>query len=118
MFPEAFSQPPSPDTSRTNSKYRGWDVEEHRLFFATGNQDPWKYATMSTGTRRLVGTPDQPIEMSNGFHCSDFRMDERIDPSVAAVQDKAFASFRTWLADWPEYKQKLKGGVAYRACSH
>jgi len=73
---------------------------------------------MSTTTRNLVGTPQQPIEISNGFHCSDLRMADGIDPTVAAVQDKAFASFKTWLAAWPEYKRKLKDGVAYQARSH
>jgi len=109
-FPEAFPQPSSPDTDLINSKYRGWDINEPRLFFATGRQDMYREATMSTTIRHLVGTPKQPIEMSNAFFCSDFFMSERIDPSVAAVQDKAFTAIKTWLDGWPEYIRKLKSG--------
>jgi len=112
MFREAFSQPPVPDTVRTNAKYHGWSVNETRLFFANGHQDPWREATMSAETQGLVGTPDQPIEISNGFHTSDMSIYSRIDPTIAAVQDKALASFKVWLSDWPEYKRELKVDVA------
>lgn len=115
MFREAFAQPPTPDTLRTNLKYHGWDVKEERLFFANGHQDPWREATISAETQHFVGTPQQPIEISNGFHCSDLRTAGRIDPTVAAVQDKALASFKTWLAAWPKHKRELKVGVAPQA---
>jgi len=112
MFKEAFAQPPVPNTDRTNSKYQGWKVKADRLFFANGHQDPWREATISAKSQHFVGTPLQPIEVSNGFHCTDMVTRERIDPTVAAVQDKALASFKTWLAAWPKYKRELKVGVA------
>jgi len=108
MFPGISSS--LPDTDHINTKYGGWDIKAHRLFFATGSNDPWRDATMSTELRNIVGTPEQPIEMSNGFHASDFFMAERVDPTVAAVQDKAFTAIKTWLADWPEYNRKMKSG--------
>jgi len=74
--------------------------------------------TLSAETRHFVRTPQQPIEISNGFHCSDLRTAKRIDPTVAAVQDKALASFRIWLSAWPEYKRELRVGVAPQARSH
>ena len=110
MFEEAFPQPPIPDTNATNSKYHGWNVTEPRLFFANGHQDPWREATISAESQGFVGTPQQPIEVSNGFHCTDMTMDQSIDPTVAAVQDKALASMKVWLAAWPDYKQELEVG--------
>lgn len=112
MFRGAFSRPPVPDTLRTNLKYHGWYVNEDRLFFANGHQDPWREATVSAETQHFFGTPRQPIEISNGFHCSDLSTAARIDPTVAAVQDESLASFKTWLAAWPKYKRELKVGVA------
>ncbi len=35
-FPEAFPDPPFPDTSDINTLYEGWDVSLDRIFFATG----------------------------------------------------------------------------------
>jgi len=70
----------------------------------------FREATMSTTIRHLAGTARQPIEMSNGFYASDFFMAERVDPTVAAVQDKAFTAIKTWLDGWPEYIRKLKSG--------
>ena len=113
MFKDAFAQPPVPDTNRTNSKYHGWNVKADRLFFANGHQDPWREATISAESQNFVGTLLQPIEVSNGFHCSDLLVAERVDPTVAAVQDKALASFKVWLAGWPKYKRReLEVGVA------
>lgn len=100
MFKEAFAQPPVPETNRTNSKYGGWDIKAGRIFFANGHQDPWREATVSAESQHFVGTPDQPIEVSNGFHCSDLRMDSAIDPTVAAVQEKGLAAIKGWLAAW------------------
>src|ERR1700760_4353083 len=31
MFKDAFTQPPVPNTDRTNSKYQGWNVKADRL---------------------------------------------------------------------------------------
>ena len=75
---------------------------------------------MSAETQHFVGTPQQPIEISNGFHCSDMVTSERIDPTIAAVQDKALASFETWLSAWPEYRRKreLKADAAPQARGH
>lgn len=111
MFPEAFPQPPIPNTNRTNTKYGGWDIEGDRIIFTTGDKDPFREATVSAKIRNPVGTQKQRIETSeNGFFASDFNMAGRIDPGIAAVQDKVFSSIRTWLAAWPEYQRKLKNG--------
>lgn len=106
MFSEEFSEPPVPDTVRTNTVYHGWYVNETYLFFANGYQDPWREGTISAETQDFVGTSEQPIEISNGFHTSDMSNRSRIDPTVAAVQDEALASFKVWLAAWPEYKRE------------
>lgn len=39
MFPEAFSAPPTPHTSETNMKYRGWDVNVERMIFVNGESE-------------------------------------------------------------------------------
>jgi len=108
MFKEAFAQPPVPNADGLNSKYHGWNVNADRLFFANAHQDPWREATISAESQNFVGTELQPIEVSNGFHCSDLSWSERVDPTVAAVQDKALASFKTWLATWPKHKRELE----------
>lgn len=36
MFPEAFSEPPTPRVNETNRAYDGWFVQADRLFFANG----------------------------------------------------------------------------------
>ena len=100
MFKGAFSGPPVPNALGTNQKYNGWNVKGDRLFFANGRQDPWREVTTSAETQDFVGTALQPIELSNGFHSSDLRVAARIDPTIAAVQDKALASFKAWLAVW------------------
>lgn len=117
MFKEAFSQPPVPDALRTNTKYHGWNVKADRLFFANGHQDPWREATVSAETQDFVGTSQQPIEVSNGFHCSDLRATD-VDPSVVAVQNKALASFKAWLGARSKSKRDLKVGVAPQVHGH
>lgn len=58
-----------------------------------------------------MGTPQQPIEVSNGSCCSDLTAGTRIDPTIAVVQDKALTSFKGLLNAWPEHKRELKGGI-------
>ena len=118
MFSEAWSKPPTPNTIGVNRVYHGWSVKENRLFFANGYQDPWRDATISAETQHFVGTPQEPIKISNGFHCSDLLTSGRIDPTIAAVQDAALASFQTWLSAWPGHKRELNVDAAPQARGH
>ena len=47
----------------------------------------------------------QPVALSDGFHCSDLGTSAgKIDPTTAAVQAKALASMKSWLATWKPSK--------------
>ncbi|KAF8914245.1 serine carboxypeptidase S28-domain-containing protein [Gymnopilus junonius] len=108
MFSAAFPVPPVPNTARTNAVYRGWDVRIDNLFFANGQSDPWRYATVSSNDVKVPSTAEQPIHVGDGFHCSDLSAASgAIDPTIAAVQQAALASMKTWLKAW---KPKSTGG--------
>lgn len=48
-----------------------------------------------------MSTPEQPIGVGDGFHCSDLSTASGVaDPTILAVQQAALASMKTWLADW------------------
>lgn len=38
MFPKAFPTPPTPKARATNAKFKGWNVNLDRLFFANGKR--------------------------------------------------------------------------------
>ncbi|KAG6819488.1 hypothetical protein H0H93_011345 [Arthromyces matolae] len=99
MFPGAFSAGNNPQVNRTNELYHGWNVQQNRVFFANGQRDPWREASMSSDFANVTSTDSQPIAVSDGFHCSDliaFAGD--VDPTVRAVQDKALQYMAIWLA--------------------
>lgn len=101
MFSDVFAEPPTPNINHTNSAYAGWDVREERLFFANGQKDPWREATMSASGLNVASTPEQPIMIGDGIHCSDLGTSSgTADPTVRAVQQGALQSMATWLADW------------------
>ncbi|KAJ7688669.1 hypothetical protein B0H17DRAFT_938032, partial [Mycena rosella] len=77
MFPAAFPSPPTVQTPRTNSLYRGWNVTISNLFFATGQRDPWRYSTLSAPSVTTQSTAVQPIAESEGCHCADLRAHSR-----------------------------------------
>lgn len=101
MFPEAFSEPPTPNATTTNSIYHGWNVQVDRLFFATGQRDPWRDATVSAQNRTVDSTSTQPVAMGDGFHCSDLATASgAADPTILAVQQAGLSNMKTWLATW------------------
>jgi len=119
MFPSAFPLSLLPRTFLNYLQYKGWRIKTNNLFFANGirkqpymmeigwqilisrkSGDPWKDATVSAKGLNIPSTPQQTIGLSDGFHCSDLGVSSSIDPTVAAVQQKALASMRTWLATW------------------
>ncbi|KAL0576862.1 hypothetical protein V5O48_005127 [Marasmius crinis-equi] len=110
MFPDVFGSAP-PDTAggvdRTNEKYHGWDLQVDRLFFANGQRDPWREATVAAEGLNKQSTDRQVLTMSDGFHCSDLSTATgAIDSTVAAVQKKALETFKGWLAEWPGNEAK------------
>jgi hypothetical protein len=67
--------------------------------------DPWKDATVSAEGINVQSTPQQPIALGDGFHCSDLgAASGAIDPTIKAVQTKALASMKAWLATWKPAK--------------
>ncbi|KAG5729327.1 putative serine protease K12H4.7 [Termitomyces sp. T112] len=120
MFPEAFPEPPKTAINKTNEVYKGWDVKLDRLFFANGRRDPWKDATISAARLQHIvqTTPNQPIYLSDGFHCSDLKtLDGQANSTIYDVQVAALKYFKTWLAQWkpsntPHTPSNVKVGPA------
>lgn len=100
-FPEAFPSPRAPEVNVINAAYDGWFVNHNQLFFANGQRDPWREATVSADGLNRVSTPWQPIEEGNAFHTSDLLTENGVvDATVAAVQAKGLAYMKEWLAGW------------------
>ncbi|KAJ7852314.1 serine carboxypeptidase S28-domain-containing protein [Mycena leptocephala] len=108
MFPAAFPKQPNAQTVqtvRTNQLYAGWNVSISNLFFANGQRDPWRYATVSAPGVTVQSTPKQPIAVGEGYHCADLLTREgAANPTVAAVQAHGLASIQTWIAAWKPAK--------------
>ncbi|KAF9535134.1 serine carboxypeptidase S28-domain-containing protein [Crepidotus variabilis] len=105
MFPDAFPKPPNLDRGiqQTNSKYKGWNVNIKNIFFANGERDPWRDATVSAETlsRADVNIPQTAIGLSDGFHCTDLSTKSGTASAlVKAVQDKGLAQLGQWLKTW------------------
>jgi len=101
FFPEAFSSPPVPQVNVTNKDYDGWFVKSDRLFFANGQRDPWRDATISADNTSFPSTFQQPIAVGDGFHCSDlYTENAQVDATIAAVQTQGLAAMKIWLEGW------------------
>jgi len=112
MFPEAFpsgSAPMEAGVAKTNAKFHGWNLNVDKVFFANGHLDPWREATVSAETINRQSTARMPIAISNGFHCSDLRIKNNVDPTVAAVQTQGVAQLAAWV------KEFKPTGVHHRA---
>ncbi|KAI6044408.1 hypothetical protein EDC04DRAFT_2642407 [Pisolithus marmoratus] len=100
-FPQKFNSPPQPAVAQVNEEYQGWGVEVDRLFFANGQRDPWREATVSSDFIYKASTDTQPIYVGDGFHCSDMITESGVvDASIAKVQSAALWYMKTWLAGW------------------
>ncbi|KDQ20234.1 hypothetical protein BOTBODRAFT_142776 [Botryobasidium botryosum FD-172 SS1] len=101
-FPKTFPTETSanPKTAEINSKYRGWETDTSRLFFANGKRDPWREATVSSDFISRPSTPQNPIAVSDGFHGNDMYVANAIDPTIAKVQDLAVEYFTQWIKDY------------------
>ena len=56
---------------------------------------------MSSDFMTQMSTPFMPIEVSDGFHCSDLISDNgAVDPTVLKVQQEGLKWMKRWLADW------------------
>jgi hypothetical protein len=111
MFPSQFSKRrPAPSVAETNSEYLGWNVNVDRLFFANGQRDPWRYATVSSPLTNRTSTAQNPITIGDGFHASDlFTANAAVDASIAAQQAEALKTFAAWLQEWtPSAKNVTK----------
>jgi len=105
MFSAAFPKPPNVQTARTNRLYDGWNVTISNLFFANGQRDPWRYATVSAPGVALKSTASQPIAVGEGYHCADLLTREGLaNPAVLAVQNHGLASIQAWIAAWKPAK--------------
>ena len=101
FFPEAFPTPRVPNANGTNTAYGGWFANTSNVFFANGARDPWLDATMSAEGTQLHSTPQQPIKISDGFHCSDLiTYNGYVDSSVQRVIDAGLEAVGGWLAEW------------------
>lgn len=61
--------------------------------------DPWRDATVSSVNVTVPSTAQQPIGDGDGFHGSDMITVSGLDdPTILAVQKKALASMKMWIA--------------------
>ena len=66
-----------------------------------GLGDPWKDATLSAEQHIVASTPQQPIFIGDGFHCSDLiTANGAVDPTVKAVQNASLKAMAKWLLDF------------------
>ena len=71
------------------------------LFFANGQRDPWRDATVSADGTHFQSTSKQPIYEGDGFHCSDLiTKNGQVDPTVQEVIDAGLQALGGWLAEW------------------
>lgn len=108
FYPGAFkTSPPFSKVELTNTKYKGWNLKADRLFVANGLRDPWREATHSAQGLNIPSTPQMPIYLSDGFHCSDLSVaNGLVDSTVLDVQKAALASMKAWLATWKPSQQQ------------
>ncbi|KAJ3920772.1 serine carboxypeptidase S28-domain-containing protein [Lentinula edodes] len=105
MFSDVFASPAdvpmAAGVANVNKQYTGWNVSVDRLFFANGQRDPWREATVSADGVDVASTNTQPIAIGDGFHCSDLLTSAgTVDKTVRAVQTEALSFMKTWLAEW------------------
>jgi hypothetical protein len=63
--------------------------------------DPWRDATVSAEGLHVASIPQQPVALSDGFHCSDLGTPTgQVDPTIGAVQHAALTAMRAWLLTW------------------
>ncbi|KAI5118441.1 hypothetical protein M0805_000575 [Coniferiporia weirii] len=106
-FPEKFSKPTAPSVDALNEAYGGWDQTVDRLFFANGQRDPWRDATVSSDFHTRQSTSAQPIAVGNGYHCSDLITSAGVvDSTILAVQQEALSYMKTWLKTWEPSAKK------------
>ncbi|EKM56517.1 uncharacterized protein PHACADRAFT_183166 [Phanerochaete carnosa HHB-10118-sp] len=111
FFPETFPNGslPVPNVAQTNVAYDGWGVQVNQLFFANGRRDPWKYATVSSPDTFVPSTAEQPIALSDGFHCSDLvTANGEADATVKAVQQQGLQAIHGWLQGFKPAKRETR----------
>ncbi|KAF4615694.1 hypothetical protein D9613_012558 [Agrocybe pediades] len=101
-FPGAFESNTIADRVAITSKtYGGWNVSSNRLFVVTGSRDPWLYATFSAPSQNISSTDVRPINMGDGFHCSDLSVREgEFSQSIFNIQQKAITTFSAWVGNF------------------
>ena len=66
--------------------------------------DPWREATKATETMTFFSTPEEPLAISDGFHCSDLiTQNAVVDNTVLSVQKQALQSMKSWIAEWEPF---------------
>lgn len=109
MFPDVFTSPPNADVGALNAKYGGWNPNVKNLFFANGQRDPWRDATVAADGRNFVSTPTQLNMVSDAFHCTDLIMPwGQLDPTVGKVQQAGLKAIAGWFAQAQKEKQMKK----------
>ncbi|KZO98573.1 hypothetical protein CALVIDRAFT_478445 [Calocera viscosa TUFC12733] len=102
-FPDAFPAVHSANTTLVNNAYTGWHINVDRLIFLNGNRDPWRYATVSSDYIQRASSDSQPIEVSDGFHCSDLITDNgAVDNTIYQAQQAVLSNMQQWMDEWYE----------------
>ena len=66
--------------------------------------DPWREATKAADGTHFPSTSEQPLAISDGFHCSDLiTQNAVVDNTVLSVQKQALQSMKSWIAEWEPF---------------
>lgn len=111
MFPETNGFVSGSVTGFTekhlNMYTKGWNAPYKRVFFANGEFDPWRSATLSSDYRPggPVNTTDAPVYVvKGGVHTPELFIDEE-DPYTWPVAEAAIKQMGIWLDEWEKPKK-------------
>lgn len=53
----------------------------------------------------FFSTPEQPLAISDGFHCADLiTKNGQVDNTVLSVQKQGLRSMKSWLSEWEPFE--------------
>ena len=75
--------------------------------------DPWREATVASDYHFRQSTENQPIFVSDGFHCSDLLTEWTVDPTVADVAALGVAYLGRWQDEWRQAHPHVSSASAF-----
>lgn len=110
--PRAICQRSQQSVRRLEHRHRPYLLRQRTTYVIISNSmlsataddylgDPWLEATVSAKSSPYRASASRPVELSDGFHCSDLvTSNGRVDTTVAAVQRQGLAAISRWLSEF------------------